>query len=1154
MFQAANPIAYPKLFPLNLPRDVFQKVRWGQLHGSAQSLLIATVATEHPGLVLVITPNSQSALRLQAELDFFAQDTSFETFVFPDWETLPYDNFSPHQDIVSQRLATLHRLPRRKRGVLIVSVTTLMQRLSPQTYLDGHVLLLQTGEQIDVDVFRGRLEAAGYLCVSEVTEHGEFAVRGSLMDVFPMGSEHPYRLDLFDDELESIRTFDPDNQRSTGKVSAIELLPAREFPLTKDAISRFRQAFRSRFEGDPQRSLIYRDVSSGLAPAGIEYYFPLFFEATATLFDYLPENVLALTLEDTKTATDAFWEQITTRYEQRRYDRERPLLPPHHLFLDKTHVFQALEKHPQIEIQQSPIPKNGVNFPSIEPPEVYLQPRAEQPVAVLQAFLKDFSSRVLLAVESTGRREVLLDTLRPHALFPKPCNGWQEFLHMPESLAITVAPIERGLLLKEPNLAVIAETQLYREWVPQTRRRAPSRDADAIIRNLTDLHIGDPVVHEHHGVGRYAGLKRLETAGLETEFVVLNYADGGILYVPVASLHLLSRYAGHSLDKAPLHKLGSEQWARAKRKAAERVRDVAAELLDIYARRRIGAGHVFRRWEAEYAAFAAAFPFEETPDQQAAIAAVVADMARTEPMDRVICGDVGFGKTEVAMRAAFLAVQDGCQVAVLVPTTLLAQQHHQNFQDRFADWPVRIEVLSRFQTKREQQQVCQGLRQGSVDIVIGTHKLIQDDIAFKQLGLVVIDEEHRFGVRQKERLKALRAQVDILTLTATPIPRTLNMAMAGLRDLSIIATPPAQRLAIKTFVGEWNKTWIQEACQRELKRGGQVYFLHNDITTIERQAKELQTIVPDARLAIAHGQMPERQLEQVMLDFYHQRCNILVCTTIIESGIDVPTANTIIINRADKLGLAQLYQLRGRVGRSRHRAYAHLVVPPRKTMNTDAKKRIDAIEAIEDLGAGFTLANHDLEIRGAGELLGDEQSGQMQEIGFSLYMELLERAVATLKRGETLDLDAPLEHGPEIDLQSPALIPDPYLPDVHTRLILYKRIANARNFQELRDLQVEMIDRFGLLPEAVKNLFRVTQLKLIAIPIGILKIEVGARGGRILFGSEPKINLPNLLQLIQQKPKLYQLDGQDKLRFYQEMDSVEERMQTVASLLEELAV
>jgi transcription-repair coupling factor (superfamily II helicase) len=1154
MFQAAKQIAYSELFSLDLPRNAACPVHWGQLHGSAQSLLIAAAATKHTGLVLVITPNSQCALRLQAELNFFAQDTPFETVIFPDWETLPYDNFSPHQDIISQRLATLHRLPERNKGVLIVSVTTLMQRLSPHTYLDGHVLLLKTGEQIDVEAFRRRLEAAGYLCVSQVTEHSEFAVRGSLIDVFPMGSEYPYRLDLFDDELESIRTFDPESQRSTGKVSAVELLPAREFPLTKEAISRFRQNFRSRFEGDPQRSLIYRDVSIGLTPGGIEYYFPLFFESTATLFDYLPGNILTLTLEDTKAAMDAFWEQITERYEQRRYDRERPLLSPQHLFLNKTEVFRRLEKYPQIEVQQSPVSKGGVNFPSIEPPPVYLQPRAEQPVAALQAFLMDFPGRVLLAVESTGRREVLLDMLRPHGLVPKLCDGWQAFLNMTESLAIAIAPLERGLLLRQSGLAIIAETQLYREWVPQTRRRAPNRDADAIIRNLADLHMGDPVVHEHHGVGRYGGLKRLETAGLETEFVVLNYADGGTLYVPVASLHLLSRYAGHSLDKAPLHKLGSEQWARAKRKAAERVRDVAAELLDIYARRRIVAGHAFQRWETDYAVFAAAFPFEETPDQQAAIAAVVADMGRDEPMDRVICGDVGFGKTEVAMRAAFLAVQDGRQVAVLVPTTLLAQQHHQNFQDRFADWPVRIEVLSRFQTKREQQQVCEGLSQGTVDIVIGTHKLIQDDIAFKQLGLVVIDEEHRFGVRQKERLKALRAQVDLLTLTATPIPRTLNMAMAGLRDLSIIATPPAQRLAIKTFVGEWNKPWIQEACQRELKRGGQVYFLHNDITTIERQAKELQTIVPDARLAIAHGQMPERQLEQVMLDFYHQRCNILVCTTIIESGIDVPTANTIIINRADRLGLAQLYQLRGRVGRSRHRAYAHLVVPPRKSMNADAKKRIDAIEAIEDLGAGFTLANHDLEIRGAGELLGDEQSGQMQEIGFSLYMELLERAVATLKRGDTLDLDRPLEHGPEIDLQSPALIPDPYLPDVHTRLILYKRIANARDFRELRDLQVEMIDRFGLLPEAVKNLFRVTQLKLIAIPIGIRKIDVGPKGGRILFGPEPNIDLPKLLQLIQQQSKTYQLDGQDKLRFCKEMDNVEERVEIVKSLLEELSV
>lgn len=1145
--------AYSDGLSLNLPADAARPVCWGQLYGSGQSYAIATAAAQHSNLVLAVTPNSQTALRLQAELNFFTRDSGLATLLFPDWETLPYDNFSPHQDIVSQRLATLYRLPERTRGVLVISMATLMQRLPPRPYLDGHVLLLNTGERIDLDAFRQRLEAAGYSCVSEVSEHGEFAIRGSLIDVFPMGSEYPYRLDLLDDELDSIRTFDPDSQRSIAKVSAIELLPAREFPLTKQTITRFRQAFRSRFEGDPQRSLIYRDVSSGMAPAGVEYYLPLFFEATATLFDYLPANVLVMALEGIDMAMDEFWEQVGERYEQRRYDRERPLLAPAELFLNTPQVIQALNQYPRVMLQQQPVADAGIDFPSVEPPSLYLHPRAEEPAAALQGFLSNFSGRVLFAVESAGRRELLLETLRSQGVRPKLCTSWNEFDTTDARLAIAVAPLEQGLVWQQPAFAVITETQLYREWVPQTRRRTPSRDSDAIIRNLTDLHVGDPVVHESHGVGRYQGLQRLQTAGLETEFVVLTYADGGKLYVPVASLHLLSRYTGAAPDKAPLHKLGSEQWIRAKRKAAERVKDVAAELLDIYARRKSQSGYVFALNEAEYVAFAAAFPFEETPDQQAAIAAVLADMKSKQPMDRVICGDVGFGKTEVAMRAAFIAVHGARQVAVLVPTTLLVQQHYQNFQDRFADWPVRIAALSRFQTKREQQQVLDGLAAGTVDIVIGTHKLIQNDVAFKRLGLLIIDEEHRFGVRQKERLKALRAEVDVLTLTATPIPRTLNMALVGLRDLSIIATPPAHRLAVKTFVGEWNKAWLQEACQRELKRGGQVYFLHNDVATIERQAHEVQALIPHARLAVAHGQMRERELEQVMLDFYHQRYNILVCTTIIESGIDVPTANTIIINRADKLGLAQLYQLRGRVGRSHHRAYAYLFVPPRKAMKPDAIKRIEAVTALKDLGAGFMLANQDLEIRGAGELLGEEQSGQIQEIGFTLYMDLLERAVTLLKSGQALDFDRPLDHGPEVDLQSPALIPDAYLPDVHARLILYKRIASAHSVEQLRELQVEMIDRFGLLPEAVKNLFRVTQLKLIAIPVGIRKIEVGPRGGRILFTSEPNIDLAKLLQLIQQQPKIYKLEGQDKLRICKALEDMEERMETVKSLLEELA-
>ncbi|HUM91202.1 MAG TPA: transcription-repair coupling factor, partial [Candidatus Competibacter sp.] len=893
-------------------------------------------------------------------------------------------------------------------------------------------------------------------------------------------------------------------------------------------------------------------ISAGNAPGGIEYYLPLFFEQTATLFDYLPEATLVVLLEGVTEAMAAFREQLMDRYEQHRYDAERPLLPPPALFLEAVQVERALARYLRVELREAG--DGGTNYPTAPPPTLPLEPRAERPAAALENFLAEFPGRVLFAAESAGRREVLLDTLRGYGLKLQVCESWTEFLAREDlRLALTVAPLEQGLLLTDPPLAIIAEPQLYGERVRQVRRRTSNRDPDAIIRNLTDLNPGTPVVHEEHGIGRYAGLERLEVAGIDGEFVVVEYAGGDRLYVPVASLHLLSRYTGASPESAPLHKLGSGQWEKVRRKAAEQVNDAAAELLDIYARREARPGHAFSLTETDYFAFAAAFPFEETPDQQAAIEAVIADMRADKPMDRVVCGDVGFGKTEVAMRAAFVAVQDGRQVAVLTPTTLLAQQHHQNFLDRFADWPVRIELLSRFRSAKQQAQTLQALAEGQVDILIGTHKLLQEGIQFKRLGLTIVDEEHRFGVKHKERLKSLRTEVDVLTLTATPIPRTLNMAMAGLRELSIIATPPVGRLAVKTFVGQWNKALIQEACQRELKRGGQIYFLHNEVETIQRMATQVAELAPGARIAIAHGQMRERDLEQVMLDFYHRRCNLLICTTIIESGIDVPSANTIIINRADKLGLAQLHQLRGRVGRSHHRAYAYLIVPPRKAMTVDAVKRIEAIESLEDLGAGFMLASHDLEIRGAGELLGEEQSGQIHEVGFTLYMDLLERAVQALKAGRVPELDRPLDHGPEIDLQSPALIPDDYLPDVHSRLILYKRIASARDDGELRELQVEMIDRFGLLPEPVKNLFRVTGLKLRATPIGIKKIEASPKGGRIVFGPEPKVDPAKLVQLIQQQRSVYKLDGKDKLRFVKELPDAETRVAEVEKLLAGIA-
>ena len=1144
-----------------LPPDNRQPLLWSHLHGAGHALLIAA-ATRFRGLVLVIVPDSQTALRLETELQVFG-GADLEILAFPDWETLPYDGFSPHQDILSQRLATLYQLPQRRRGVLVTPVATLMQRLAPRDYLDRYALLLTVGERLALDLFRQRLEAAGYSCVSQVVEHGEFAVRGSILDLFPMGAERPYRIELFDDEVESIRDFDPDTQLSVDKVECIKLLPARELALDKESITRFRQAWRRQFEGDPQRSLIYREVSAGHAPGGIEYYLPLFFEQAATLFDHLPESTLAIRLEGVDAAMAAFQEQIMDRYEQYRYDAERPLLPPPLLFLEAAQVDRALARWPRVELALAqpsfpnlPPPErqdSGINYPTLPPPALPFEPRHERPAHALEQFLAGFPGRVLIAVESAGRREVLLEMLRGYGLRPVICTDWAEFLTREElRLALTVAPLEQGLLLTEPPLAIIAEPQLYGERVRQARRRVQSRDPDAIIRNLSDLSLGAPIVHEEHGIGRYTGLQRLEAAGIDGEFVVVEYAGGDRLYVPVAALHLLSRYTGAAPENAPLHKLGSGQWERAKRKAAKQVSDAAAELLDLYARREARPGHAFGLSEADYIAFSAAFPFEETADQQAAIEAVIADLRSAKPMDRVVCGDVGFGKTEVAMRAAFVAVQDARQVAVLTPTTLLAQQHYQNFLDRFADWPVRIELLSRFRSPKQQAETLKALAEGKVDILIGTHKLLQGSVQFKQIGLVVVDEEHRFGVRHKERLKALRAEVDILTLTATPIPRTLNMAMAGLRDLSIIATPPAGRLAVKTFVSQWNPATIREACQRELKRGGQIYFLHNEVDTIQRMAAQIAELAPQARIAVAHGQMRERELEQVMLDFYHRRCNLLICTTIIESGIDVPSANTILINRADKLGLAQLHQLRGRVGRSHHRAYAYLLVPPKSVMTADAVKRIEAIESLEDLGAGFLLASHDLEIRGAGELLGEAQSGQIHEVGFSLYMDLLERAVQALKAGKVPELDRPLDHGPEIDLQSPVLIPDDYLPDVHSRLILYKRIANARDDGELRELQVEMIDRFGLLPQPVKNLFRVTGLKLLAMPIGVKKIEAGPKGGRVVFGPEPKLDSGKLVQLIQHQSKVYKLDGRDKLRFIKELPNAEVRAAEVEGLLSKI--
>ncbi|MCW8950476.1 MAG: transcription-repair coupling factor, partial [Sedimenticola sp.] len=1138
----SNPLAPP------MPQKAQERIQWGRLYGMGNAVAIASAAKAFPGITLVIADDAQGAARVEDGLRFFLKDEGISILSFPDWETLPYDVFSPLPELVSQRLLTLYQLEKTQQAVLIVPVGTLLQRLPPKTYIHANTLVLNLGDTLSLDSMRLQLEQAGYQCVSQVVEHGEFTIRGSLLDIFPMGSNIPYRIDLFDEEIESIRTFDPETQLTIERVEGIRMLPAREYPLNEAGIAQFRQAFRNTFEGDPQRSLIYSEVSSGRAPGGLEYYLPLFFEQTATLFDFLPEQLLTIRTDETHDRAEQFLNQVSERYEQRRYDIERPLLSPGNLYLEPERLINQLNQGQSIRIQRSEIESRSKgyssyhNFSSKQPRPLSFQARSEHPAAALQQFIAAEPGKILFIAESAGRREMLKETLASYGIRPKLIAGWQEFIDSDQNLLLSVAPLEEGVWFDQQRLVVIPESQLLGERVRQERRRkAKQRDADQIVRNLTELHIGAPVVHEDHGVGRYLGLQVLEVGGMTTEFLTLEYARGDKLYVPVSSLHLISRYAGASAETAPLHRLGGDQWERVKRKAAERACDVAAELLEIYARRAAHKGYAFPEPAEEYASFAASFDFEETPDQLQTINAVVTDMTSAHPMDRVVCGDVGFGKTEVAMRAAFMAIQGGKQVAVLVPTTLLAQQHFENFSDRFADWPVKVESLSRFRTSKEQKLIIDGLASGTVDIVIGTHKLLQDSIRYKNLGLVVIDEEHRFGVRHKEKLKALRSEVDMLTLTATPIPRTLNMAMSGMRDLSIIATPPAARHPIKTFVSQWNDALVIEACQREIKRGGQIYFLHNEVSTIENTAQKLEKLLPGVKVQVAHGQMRERELESIMRDFYHQRFNILVCTTIVESGIDVPSANTILINRADKLGLAQLHQLRGRVGRSHHRAYAYLITPPPKTLSADAKKRLEAIESLEDLGAGFTLATHDLEIRGAGELLGEGQSGQIHEVGFSLYSDLLERAVKALKAGQHPNLDRPLDHGAEIDLQLPALLPDDYLPDVHSRLVLYKRIASANSKEELREIQVEMIDRFGLLPEPTKNLFGITELKLKANPLGIRKIEAGPSGGRILFEGEPKIDPGQIIRLIQTRPKEYKLDGSQKIRFFKELGDPQQR-------------
>ncbi|WP_405337080.1 transcription-repair coupling factor [Marinospirillum alkalitolerans] len=1140
-----------------LPQRADFQQRWLGVKGSAESLALVEAAQRHSGLSVLVCASSQQAQALASELAFFAP-SDLPILQLPDWEVLPYDRFSPHQDIISARLSTLLHLHQQQQGLLILPVTTLMQRLAPTDFVASQVIDLQVGQRLDLHQFRQQLEQAGYRAVNTVYEHGEFAVRGGLMDLFPMGCEQPLRLELFDDELESLRFFDQETQRSLEKTERLSLLPAQEFPLTPEALALFRTEFQTRFDVDLSRCQIYQDTLQGRVSPGLEFLLPLFFTHTAHLGDYLPDQCLWIEMGEVQTAAEHYWQEIQRRYESLRHDIEHPCLPPESLYLTPEQIQQLRKLYPQVRLTPEPVTDSrsgDVDLRTADCPEVGVQAKAQDPLQALRTFQQQHpDTAILICAESPGRKEALRELFNKHQLATSDSTNWLDFITHRPALSLCIAPLDRGCWLAEHKLLLVTEAQLFGERIQQRRQRQKSQiNQDLVFKSLSELVIGSPVVHQDHGIGRYQGLITLEAGGQPQEFLQLIYADEAKLYVPVSALDRISRYSGTTDERAPLHRLGSDQWDKTKRKALEKIRDTAAELLDIYARREAQQGHAFELDDSAWDQFCASFPFEETVDQELAIQAVLRDMARTRPMDRVICGDVGFGKTEVAMRAAFVAVHGGKQVAVLVPTTLLAQQHYENFRDRFADWPVKVELLSRFRSAKQQQQAIEQLEAGQVDILIGTHKLLQSSIQFKDLGLVIIDEEHRFGVRQKEQLKSLRAQVDLLSLTATPIPRTLNMAMSGIRDLSIIATPPARRLSVKTFVRKKEEALIKEAVLRELLRGGQVYYLHNEVSTIENTAEELSQWLPEARIGIAHGQMPERQLERVMQDFYHKRYNLLLCSTIIETGIDIPNANTMIIERADKFGLAQLHQLRGRVGRSHHQAYAYLLTPQDKKPTADAQKRLDAIAAHEDLGAGFLLASQDMEIRGAGELLGDEQSGQIEGLGFSLYMELLEEAVQAIREGRTPQAHEPLRSGTEINLYFPALIPEDYLPDVNLRLQLYKRIASATTSSELKDLQVEMIDRFGLLPEAAKHLFQQAALKQKAKALNLPRIDAGKEKGVIYFGDQPKINTSHLIQLIQTQARHYQLDGQQALKFNLIMEPAQACFKQLEQLLDQLS-
>jgi len=1147
------------IFTPQLPGKSGQVLVWSELYGSSFGLAIVSAMRQQGGPIIVVTPDNRHTQSLEEEIRFYmGKHNSVPLLSYPDWECLVYDRFSPHQDIISQRLRTLANLPTLKRGIVILSISNLMQRTPPQAYIAAHSFSLACGDSLDTDKFKLRLETAAYRHVSQVYEHGEYAVRGGIIDLFPMGSVQPFRIDLFGDEVDSIRLFDTESQRSAETVDQIELLPAREFPMTEEGINRFRQSYRKRFSGDPQQSLIYSEVSKGNIPPGTEFYMPLFFDGTGIFLDYLPNDCLIIIDNKCEQTANTFQAEVIERFQSVGMDPERPALPPEALYLQYDELRKPLTHWPLIEY--GPTPENDEKacqrFATHRPDTFNVDIHAGQPYQRLFDFLATTQKRVMLACETTGRRENLKNILNEQGVFPTVVEDAQAFLGGDETLTLCAARLDRGLSLEQPGLIILSETQLYGDKVFQRRRRSkPARDPESIIRSLADLNIGDPVIHETQGVGRYIGLQTLDINNSKYEFLTLEYRDGDKLYVPVMSLHLVSRFTAASPDSAPLHKLGGKEWEKTRRKAQKKAYDAAVELLAVQALRDAREGHAFPAADFHYDYFSGAFPFEETPDQAKAIDDVIQDMTSSKPMDRLVCGDVGFGKTEVALRASFFAVHGEHQVALLVPTTLLAQQHYENFCDRFADLPVRVELLSRFRTKKESDAVIEGMRNGTVDIVIGTHRLLQKDITFKRLGLMILDEEQRFGVRHKEILKKKRSQVDILTLTATPIPRTLNLSLSGLREISIIATAPPQRLTIRTFVMEWSEGQIREGFLREIRRGGQIYFLHNEVRSISAMQAKLEKIIPEAHIRIAHGQMPERELEHIMQNFYHQRFNVLLCSTIIESGIDIPSANTIFINRADHFGLSQLHQLRGRVGRSHHQAYCYAMIQSKKLITADATRRLDALEQLDDLGAGFALAMHDMEIRGTGELLGESQSGVIDAVGFNMYTDLLNRAIRSLKAGKELsaeDIENDASSSVEIDLQIPARLPEDYLPDVHTRLIIYKRIANAKNTEELYELQIEMIDRFGLLPDEAKALIKLTELRIEAVALGITAIRIGEAGGHIRFAEKPNIDPMALVHLLQSTKGRYRMEGPRILHLIMELPAEENRLRAIKGLFDEL--